>query len=86
MDTERLLFYVVTVCVIVFLLVAIFFLYQLIQISRNVRSLAEKADDAADNVVSVSEAFRRLATPVAVGSIVSQFFRKTFRTKRKGKR
>lgn len=83
MSTESLLFIVVTVCLIVFLVVAIMFLIQLIQISRSVRSLSEKVDDAADNIVSVSSAFRKIATPLAVTSIISKFADKVMHPKKK---
>ena len=82
MDAERILIILLSVVLIAFLLVATIFILNLIKISRRVDSLTEKVDIAAGNMASASEAFRKVATPLAVSGLVSSVVGKVFKSKR----
>lgn len=87
MDAETVLIILLSVCLIAFLVVAIVFFIHLIRISRRVHSLTEKADTAADNIVSASEAMRKIATPLAVSGVIGRLIERVVHTKsRKGRK
>jgi uncharacterized protein YoxC len=86
MDAERTLIILLAVTLTVFLIVAIVFLVNLIKISRNVNSVAEKMDDAAGNVAAASQAFKNLATPLAITTLLGKIFKSAVKSKKRRSR
>lgn len=83
MDSQTALIILLSVTLIVFLVFSIVFLFNLIKISRNVNSLTEKVDDAADNVVSATSAFKSMATPLAISTVVGNLIRKVVKSNKR---
>ncbi len=83
MNIENILVILLSITLIIFLIVAIVFFYHLIKISRNVQSLTEKVDDAAQNMVSASNTLRGMAAPMAISSIIGNLAEKFVKSTRR---
>ena len=62
-----------SVVLIVFLLLAIYVLIQAIMFIRKIKRLAEKAENLADAVESIGQAFKHASTPVAITKVLTTF-------------
>lgn len=65
--SERVLVVILSGFLAIFLLLSIMLLIKLLQITKQLKEIADKAREVADNVESASEMFRKTAGPLALG-------------------
>lgn len=65
--SERILVIILASFLAIFLALAITLLVKLIQVTKQLKEIADKAREVADNVESASEMFKKTAGPLALG-------------------
>jgi 1,4-dihydroxy-2-naphthoate octaprenyltransferase len=75
-----------SVVLIMFLIVGLVVLTQIFLLLRHVRKLIEKAEDAADTIESVGEAFRNAAVPLSLGRFVGNAMNAFMKDSKRGKK
>jgi putative exporter of polyketide antibiotics len=73
MDDPALTFLVVvlSITLLVFLVLGIYLIVRLIQISEHIKKITEHAEQVADRADHISTFFAKTATPVAIAKLVS---------------
>jgi hypothetical protein len=75
MDTTlKVLIIIVSAALSVFLIVAILLVVKLIQITKSLKRIAQKAENIANSADALGSFFRRAATPVALGRFITNIF------------
>lgn len=85
MEAERLLVILLSITLIVVLIIVAVLLANVIKVVQAIRSVADKTEAIADNLVSASNTVRKAATPVVVSRAISNLVEK-FSSKVKSKR
>lgn len=87
MDTERILIILLSSVLIVLLALFIVLTIYVIKVVKRIHSVADAAEEAANNIAEASEIVRKAATPTAIANVVGKLV-KTFSgtSKKKGKK
>ncbi|HUD08015.1 MAG TPA: hypothetical protein VMQ52_02970 [Candidatus Saccharimonadales bacterium] len=75
MDTTlKILIIIVSAALSLFLIVAILLIVKLIQITKSLKKIAQKAEKIADSADALGTFFRRTASPIALGKFITNIF------------
>lgn len=76
MDSYDVLVIILSIALGIFLIVGIILLIGLVKLTKQLRTIATKAEEVVDDVEAVSGFFRKSAGPVAITSMVSNIVSK----------